>query len=306
MKRIHLFCLSLFGVLSLTAQTTEKVVLDPRNPMTGYYLQVVPKSNNIEQVLLLMPGYTQLPESIFTESMLPYVAYNNNILTIAMAGGPSIFANKPTITPIEKMMENVKMDFPATKDVPWVIGGFSAGGTIALRYVEQCQETPDDCPVTFGAVFTVDSPVDIIDLWNYFDREIERNLSEAGVNEAKFVSNQMRQQEGTPKTQPERYTELSPIDIRAKSSNEVWLKAIPVRVYHDIDVNWLINERGRSIFEANFLNSSELIRRLRALGNEGAEFVQSDLTGKRSNGLRHPHSWSIVDAFECIQWIKSL
>jgi hypothetical protein len=86
----------------------------------------------------------------------------------------------------------------------------------------------------------------------------------------------------------------------------VYLKDVAVRTYHDIDIAWVIEERQRSAFDTNFLNASELIKRLRALGNERAEFIQSDQKGYRSNGMRHPHSWSIVDEVECIQWIKTI
>jgi hypothetical protein len=42
------------------------------------------------------------------------------------------------------------------------------------------------------------------------------------------------------------------------------------------------------------------------MGNERAEFMTSKQPGMRSNGTRHPHSWSIVDEVECIQWTLKL
>lgn len=41
--------------------------------------------------------------------------------------------------------------------------GYSAGGTIALRYTELCNQSPESFPVRPKCVLTVDSPVDIID-----------------------------------------------------------------------------------------------------------------------------------------------
>ena len=31
------------------------------------------------------------------------------------------------------------------------------------------------------------------------------------------------------------------------------------------------------------------------MGNKKAQFIQSARKGIRANGMRHPHSWSIVD-----------
>jgi hypothetical protein len=39
-------------------------------------------------------------------------------------------------------------------------------------------------------------------------------------------------------------------------------------------------------------------------GNNEAEFISSRLPGLRSSGIRNPHSWSVVDEVDCVQWIK--
>jgi hypothetical protein len=49
-----------------------------------------------------------------------------------------------------------------------------------------------------------------------------------------------------------------------------------------------------------------LISRLMLMGNNKAEFMTAKQPGVRSDGTRHPHSWSIVDEVECIQWILKL
>lgn len=54
------------------------------------------------------------------------------------------------------------------------------------------------------------------------------------------------------------------------------------------------------------LATSELINRLMLMGNQEAEFIQTFQTGYRRNGQRHPHSWSIIDAEECVDWMKTL
>jgi hypothetical protein len=58
------------------------------------------------------------------------------------------------------------------------------------------------------------------------------------------------------------------------------------------------------LYETDMLNGSELISRLRILGNKQAEFVSAKVPGRGSDGARDPHSWSIVDEIDLIQWIR--
>ncbi|CAM4156089.1 hypothetical protein ZONE111904_04865 [Zobellia nedashkovskayae] len=88
--------------------------------------------------------------------------------------------------------------------------------------------------------------------------------------------------------------------------NEMHLKNIAVRTYHDVDIAWRLQNRFQSAKNQNFIATSELIKRLLILGNEQAEFIQTLGTGYRSDGQRHPHSWSIIDEAECIEWVKSI
>jgi len=100
---------------------------------------------------------------------------------------------------------------------------------------------------------------------------------------------------------------LSPFSIdKSLGENERFLKEVAVRAYHDIDVSWRLIHRNQTARFDNYIATSELINRLMLLGNEQAEFIQTYQTGYRRNGDRHPHSWSIIDAEECVEWMKGL
>ena len=108
----------------------------------------------------------------------------------------------------------------------------------------------------------------------------------------------------TPAEQPEVYDALSPFSLEAgRSQHEQWLKDVAVRTYHDVDINWRLKNRNQSVLYRNYVPSSELINRLMLMGNEEAEFIQTFQTGYRRGDVRHPHSWSIIDAQECVQWL---
>lgn len=303
LKQVFLIT-SLLCSLSSSAQRYQKVSFDAENSLTGYYLESVPTSGKIEAVLLLLPGFGQAPESIYQASRLPDKAVAQNILVISKAAGPTLWADDNVIQSVDAAIADVISRHPQTKKLKWSLGGFSAGGSVGLRYAE-INADRTNAPAKFEAVFTVDSPVDLVGIWNYFDRELERSFSEAGTNEARYASQLMEKELGTPASDSSAYAELTPFDIRLKQpGNEAQLKNMAVRVYHDVDLEWLIEERRRSARDANFFASSEMISRLRLMGNSRAEFMQSSKPGIRSNGERHPHSWSIVDEDECVSWIR--
>ena len=39
------------------------------------------------------------------------------------------------------------------------------------------------------------------------------------------------------------------------------------------------------------------------LNNSKIEYIETQNRGYRANGVRHPHSWAIVDENELIKWI---
>jgi hypothetical protein len=298
--------LALVIMNSAVGQNFEKIIFNDKDT-EDYYIQLKPLTERINGVLVLLPGYGEKPESIFPSSNLFNTAYANNILTLAIAGGEKIYADEKVIDKLNRGLHDFLNRNPNIPKDKFVFGGFSAGGTISLRYAEYAVENPTKIPITIKGVFAVDSPVDLGDIWEYFQREIKKNYSEAGVFEAKFVSEKMTKEIGTPESNPKRYDELTPFNHRlTEPGNERYLKNIAVRVYEDIDVEWQLKQRRRSLYDSNALGASELINRLMLMGNERAEFVTSKQPGMRSNGMRHPHSWSIVDEVECIQWMLKL
>ncbi|MEP1096053.1 MAG: hypothetical protein ABJG78_13145 [Cyclobacteriaceae bacterium] len=296
-----LICISIADCLS---QNIEKIIFNEADANNGYYLAVQPSKKEIEGVLVLLPGFGQTPESIFPESKIQNVAYLHNILTIAIAGGRKLYADDSVIENLNQAFEHVKMTYSVGSD-EFVIGGFSAGGTIALRYGEYCIDRSQEAAILPKGVFTVDSPVDLFDIWNYFQREIKKSYSEAGSGEAKFVSEIMIKEIGDPINERDNYSRLTPFNADLEyPGNEKFLKNMSVRVYHDVDIVWQLQNRRRSLFDSNALAASELINRLLLLGNQNAEFMSAKQPGYRSAGFRHPHSWSIVDEVELMQWVK--
>lgn len=285
----------------------EKVIVDSDDPYFGHYQLVIPKSTDIKGLMVLLPGFGQKSEDIFLDTDLHKIAYKNQIATLGFSGLTKLTADTLVRTKLSAVLTHVVEKLELDKSQVF-IGGFSAGGNIALRYAELCHQFPEKYPVLPKAVFMADSPVDLFHSWNLKLEDMKNNRSEISVKEGQFMERFYRQFYGaTPSEDPERFRDLSPFAIDSTyGTNERFLKDVAVRAYHDIDVSWRIKNRNQTARFDNYIATSELINRLNLMGNDKAEFIQTYQTGFRRNGERHPHSWSIIDAEECVEWLVGL
>ena len=288
------------------SQAVQKVVLNKDDFHSGYYLAVEPASDSIAGVLILLAGFGQIAENTFPETELEEAAYANNILTISFAGGNKLYADSATQASLTLVINDVLEKYKVSPN-KFVLGGFSAGGMIALRYVELCNEFPAKFPIQPRGVFMVDSPIDIFTIWDQLETSAKNKYSEVAVEEAERAMSFIQKEYGIPKGNIATYAKLTAFSMnREFGENEKFLKNTAVRAYHDVDISWRLVNRNQAVAESNYLATSELINRLLLMGNSKAEFMQTFQTGYRSNGQRHPHSWSIVDEAEFIQWMKGL
>jgi len=288
------------------SQSIKKIVIDEKDEISGYYLALEPAEQEIEGVLVLLPGFGQRAEAIFPETKLPNVAYANSILTIGFAEGTKLYADEEIQDKFTAVLSDVIERYSVSKE-KFVLGGYSAGGTVALRYSELCLESPGRFPIVPKGVFMVDSPIDIFSIWEGLEENLKNNYSEIAVQEAEYAMGIIKESYGVPRDNLAIYAKMNPFSMnKVYGENEIHLKNIAVRAYHDVDISWRLKNRNQSVKDNNFFVTSELINRLLLLGNKEAEFIQTFRTGYRSDGQRHPHSWSIVDEVECITWIKKL
>ena len=112
---------------------------------------------------------------------------------------------------------------------------------------------------------------------------------------------------GSPKEFPEKYIEASIYSNGIKNGgNAEYLKDIPIRMYTDLDVNWLMNERRRDLYDWNGTDIVAMINDLKLMGNKDANVIITMGKGIKLDGTKHPHSWSIMDNQDCFDWIEKL
>ena len=125
-----------------------------------YYLSVKPTTVKTKAILVLLPGFGQKAEDVFLDTKFHKYASENEILTIAFSGRTKLTADEFLQEKINNVFQHILSENDV-EDAVIILGGFSTGGVIALRYAELCQQYPDRFPVQIRAVFMADSPVDL-------------------------------------------------------------------------------------------------------------------------------------------------
>lgn len=302
---ICMICMLVMATSITQAQTLKKIVVDAADTTTGYYLVVEPpNTDDIDGVVVLLAGFGQRPEATPPETKLHNVAYANNLLTVFYAGGNKLYADDITQRRMSAIFADVMRRYNVRSNT-FVLSGFSAGGMIALRYVELCNEHPDRFPIQPQAVFTIDAPIDIFTIYTFLEDIARTRYNDLAVEEAERAIAHIKADHGVPRENVDVYSRLTAFSMDTTyGHNERYLVNTAVRTYHDVDIAWRIKHRNQTVHLSNYEVTAELINRLVLMGNTRAEFMQSFRTGYRANGMRHPHSWSIVDEAECVQWIK--
>jgi len=270
----------------------------------GFFSVIEPLSKNCKGAIVLLDGFGGNALSFLGETEIDDRAYTNNLLIVTIPTGPRLYADDAIIVILNKSLLQIAAKYHIPQD-KFVIGGFSAGGVIALRYAELCNEHAKEYSIKPAAVFTVDAPVDLEGLYDRAKEDLEMNPNSLWGNERNLIVSAFEKGIGVTRADKKGFRKINPFSVKSKvPGNERFLLQTPYRTYHDVDVNWGLKERQRSIYGANMLDASELVRRLILGGNANAEFVQSKIKGMRAGGQRHPHSWNIVDAAELIEWAK--
>lgn len=197
---------------------------------------------------------------------------------------------------------------PRIGRVPMLFAGMSLAGTRALKFAVWCAGGNSAFGLRPRALALCDAPLDFVRFWREQQRALLHQTHPISASEATWVNYQLEQHlGGTPLEVPDHYYAYSPYvygldpDIRLRK-----LAGIAVRTYTEPDVQWWLEERNKNYYGFNSIDAAALINDLRLLGNTEAALITTTGQGKRPDGSRHPHSWSIVDNGELIDWFLGL
>jgi hypothetical protein len=301
MKKLLPLIILLFGFHSISAQKQLTIFRDSKDSTANVYQLILP-AGEIKGMLVL----TYLP---FSEQLKKMAGDKGMALMsgIPVANYLDIMVEDYPVALLDEMIAEVADRYKVPRD-KIIVGGLSAAGTLAIRYAQYAEQGRNKSGIKLAGVMAVDPPLDYERFWRECKKKTELNFNPVSVQEGKMVLSLLEYKYGgSPYQKLQNYHDNSPFSYSAaRGGNARWLDNIPVRIYHEPDINWWIENRRLDYYGMNSIDCAALINQLMIDGNKEAVLISTQNKGSREDGSRHPHSWSIVDEAELVRWCVRL
>ena len=292
----------------IKAQEYEKVFLG--SDTSEFYFKIVPDFQ-AKGLLVLLPGARGNSEWPLKTTKIPYIAAERGLVTIMISYEPwLVWLRNDVLELVNKAINDVlnKHNIPANK---CIIGGFSAGGNMALNYTEHAFIDSSITAITPCGVFALDPPMDLVELYKILNYEMEGcyclDKKVKITEETKSLHEQMTKYLGTPWNNHNNYFQYSPFLISDRFENggmAIHLKDVPVRIYSGFD--WDYYKNKTEYCSLTIPSSPFLISFLQSKGNERATYkdqFEEDYYPDGGEEFRGRHAWKGFDSEECVDWI---
>lgn len=296
----------LFAGLFSNAQRIETVYLNANDSTSNMYVAVIPNNGEIKSFMILLDGFGNSPKDALKQTDIPTYASQNGVLTILpiLKTGPKYFGfDSASQRSLKEMIELVVTKYHLIGKY-FFIGGFSIGGTCAVKYAEQANQY--NYPIKPKGVFAIASPLDWERYYNAAQRVVRLSKAEK-VNPEVFYMIERIEEEmgGTPKTALANYYTSSPYSFSDTTQTAIKnLINTPVMLISEPDIQWWLNERGYDNSYNNVTDHVAMINELHRLGNKKAILITTTNQGYRKpDNIRHPHSWSIAGPEVVVKWL---
>ena len=298
----------LFLAQSLWGQKVETIYLDLNNKSSNLYLLVHPSKLPYSGFMFLIPGMGETPQGVLTQTNLAFEAANRGILTIIptfKTGTLSFGVDRATQDFFKEILHHVVSSY-GLADKPLFVGGFSIGGSCAIKFAELA--VAENYPHQPTAVFAIDPPLDFERFYNSSKRTLRLAKDGQPKQEALYMIGRIeKEMGGTPASAPENFHKISPYSYSDTTQQAIRpLVNIPITIFTEPDVHWWASERGYDYSAMNAYDGAAMINELRLLGNDQARLITTENKGYRKpDNRRHPHSWSIAEPKELVSWLLS-
>ncbi len=306
MQKITFLILTFFIWTLSFGQKLEKVYLNSKDSTANIYIAVIPESRPIKAFMFLLDGFGASPQDILLQTELPKYAAKQGILTILpiLKTGPLYFGiDSASQQSLNNQIESVIIKYHL-KGKDFYIGGFSIGGSCAVKYAELAVK--NNYSVKPKAVFAVDPPLDWERFYNSAKRVVRLSVPTQVNGEVTYMIDRIeKEMKGTPQTALENFYNLSPYSFSDTTQRAVkTLIKTPIMLITEPDIQWWLSQRGYDYSYINVTDHAAMINELQKLGNSKAILLTTNNKGFRKPGnKRHPHSWSIADPVELTKWL---
>jgi hypothetical protein len=207
---------------------------------------------------------------------------------------------------LEKIDSTVN-DFLKRTHVPkdkLMFAGLSLAGTRAMKYAIHCEQNKSKFKIHPKALLLCDSPLDMIRFWEENSRAIVNNNDTSSKNTGLLITQYLLiGLQGTPENKRDKFINYSPFCYSdSAGGNAKYLNKISVRAYHEPDINWNLENRGKDYYGMNSFDMAGLINQLKHSGNPDAELITTNNNRKKWPNNGSPHTWLIVDNNELVDW----
>ncbi len=257
---------------------------------------------NSEALLVLFPGGGMTSKETKADFDILSVAAKNNISVMLMNINGHLWVDENDTRLITDLMDQAVREHAVNTDKVY-IGGMSIGGNVSLTVSNHLYRI--NSRLAPQGVFIVDSPIDLYALYESSQKDIANpNFSEERLAEPKWIVNYFEESFGKESNLLENIQKVSPFTLKANKNSVPLLQNTKLRMYTEPDAAWWKENRQTDFESTNAFVIQELTKQLKTNKWNHLELIETQNKGYRSNGERHPHSWSIVNVADLIDWIK--
>lgn len=282
-------------------ELAENVVIPKRNP--GYTLWLPEKNTPSGLLVFMHERRDTLPEFIIDYACSQHLG----VMYTTTDNPVEFFFDSVRMQEIEDYIYEVVTAFHIPKNNLFY-SGMSLAGTRAVKLAQFAHSAISKHHLIPKAIAICDAPLDMVRFYPQMMKAKKLSFNAVAANEGYWVSSYLEQNlGGTPSEVLTAYVNYSPFSYSAIGGPHVdKLMNIAIRCYTEPDVNWWIETRRKDYYGINAIDLAALINELKIRGHNQAELIITQNKGYLPDGSRHPHSWSIVDEKELVDWFLKL
>lgn len=252
-------------------------------------------------LLILFPGFGGNAQRIHTEFNILKIAEEKQVSVLCMNYGNKLYMSEIEKKELEEKLGSIVEKHDLNTENLY-LGGFSSGGIVSLNIGNYMSGDHKD--LSPKGVFMIDAPVDLYQSYEIMLRDLNQDFPDWRLEEPRYFTELLETEFGTGKKLQNTLEKLSSYTIGTDNIDNIKnLRDVKLRLYSEPDTAWWRENRwvdyeGMNAYQLEILNQS-----LQNKGWKNMEYIQTEKRGYRSDGSRHPHSWSIVDEQDLMNWI---
>ena len=260
------------------------------------------KAENQKGLLILFPCFPCDAENTLSEFKITEISVKNDFSVLAMNFNQRLYLNQKEKQELAEQLTKIVREQNLSEENIFV-GGFSSGGNVSLLICDYLKK--NNSQIQPKGVFIVDSPIDLLGLYGTAEKNLKLNFSESSTQESTWLKNMFDKEFGNPSNGINNYVQKSPYTFETENIDNIkGLEKLKIRFYTEPDLKWWKEYAKNEYEDLNAFYIQKLSNKLKIeFGNRNIELINTKNRGYRANGERHPHSWSIVNEQDLVNWM---